>query len=636
MKKMHVGTAVSAAVLLLVLFSISPVGAGQMTDVGTPRSETLIIDPLNGRAPNVNQFNPYLPGVVDPGYGFRQIVNEPLWEVDSVNGKQIPVLAESYAEPQDDNYTKFMVTLRKGVKWSDGVDFTAADVVFTSEMLLNTKELVYSGAFAQVVKKIEAVDDHTIIIETHKPEYRLEQLLGIVIVDTIFKVVPKHIWENVDAKTYDNKSNIATGPYVFSRCDPQGNWFLFEKRPDWNASATGIVAGEPTPKYILYRVYGTEEKKIMAAIQSDIDILCDVSPESWDILRKRNPAAKAWLDSFPWADFDDPAARGIMFNCAKPPFDNPEVRWALILSLDLKRITMSSYSGMLRASPIALPPTTGLTAAYHAPMTKWLESFELSDGYKPFDPNFAADMVEMLKDEGIEGLPTDKQAMVDLFGVGWWKHDPAQAEKILLRNGFSKKNGKWHLPDGTLWQFSLTGPLGFEVIAERGSFAIVAGWQKFGIDVVVKPADGSSYFVLNQTGQYDAQYYWPSINVITDATAMVRYWHKDQVVPIGVNTPGGGNNGACTRWKNDHVSALIDELVATPSSDPKVVTLITEVMKELVREQPFAPLTGTSKLVPVISQYWDGFQTADNHFEGPWWWWSNFRFSPAKYKATGK
>ncbi len=624
------------ATLWLGFCCLSPVAAGQMTDVGTPRSETLIIDPLNGRAPSVNQFNPFLPGVVDPGYGFRQIVNEPLWDVDSVHGKQIPVLAESYAEPEDKTYTKFKVKLRKGVKWSDGKDFTADDVVFTSEMLQKNQELVYSGAFSQVVKKIEALDSHTIRIETHKPEYRLEQLLGIVIVDTIFKIVPKHIWEKVDPKTFDNKANIATGPYVFTKVDPQGNWFLFQKRPDWNASATGMIAGEPAPKYILYRVYGTEEKKIMAAIQNDIDILCDVSPESWDILRKRNPTAKAWLDSFPWADFDDPAARGIMFNCAKAPFDNPEVRWALLLALDLKRITMSSYSGMLRASPIALPPTSGLTAAYHAPMTAWLKEFALSDGYKPFDPDFAADMVKMLEKEGIEGLPTDKQAMIDLFGVGWWKHDPAQAEKMLTKNGFSKKDGKWHLPDGKLWQFSLTGPSGFEVIAERGSFAIVEAWKRFGIDVVVKPADGNSYFVLNQTGEYDAQYYWPSINVITDATAMVRYWHKDQVAPIGVSTPGGGNNGACTRWKSDKVSSLIDELVDTPSNDPKVVGIITEIMKELVKAQPFAPLTGTSKLVPVIGQYWDGFQTAKNHFEGPWWWWSNFRFSPAKYHPTGK
>ncbi len=625
--------------LLLIcigLFLHTAVAAGTMTDVGTPRSETLIVDMLNGRSPNVNQFNPYLPGVVYQGNGFRQFVWEPMWEVDSVSGKQIPVLAATMAQPMDDTFTKFKVGLRKGVKWNDGVDFTADDVVFTSEMLINNPQLVYSGSFSQLIKSITALDSHTLQIETHKPEYRLEQALGTVVVDTLFKVVPKHIWQDKDLLTYDNNQNIATGPYVFVRADPQGNWFLYEKRADWQASATNQVGGEPVPKYILFRSYGPEEKRVMAAIQNEIDILCDISPESWDILRQRNPTAKVWYDGFPWANMDDPAARGIMFNCAKAPFDNPEVRWALILALDLKSITMASYSGMLRSSAIAMPPSAGLTAAYHAPMVEWLKDFELADGYKPFDPDFAVKMVEMLEKEGVEGLPTDRQAMIDVFGVGWWKHDPAQAEKLLVKNGFSKKDGKWHLPDGSLWQFSMAAPSGFEVIAERGAFAIVNGWQRFGIDAVVQPCDGGMISAINQNGQFDTFYRWPTMNVIVDATGMIRFWHKDLVVPIGEITPSGANTGACSRWVNDHASALIDELIGIPSDDPKVVELITEVLKELVREQPFASLNGTSKIVPITSYYWENFQTADNHFEGPWWWWSNFRFSPAHYRPTGK
>ncbi len=623
------------AALGLVVLGAAAATAGEMTDIGTPRNETLIVDLLNGRAANSNQRNPYLPGVVYQSTGFRPFVWEPLWDVDSVHGKQIPVLAASFAVPEDDSYTKFKVNLRQGVKWSDGKDFTAADVVFTSEMLLDNPEILFSAAYKKVVKAITALDPHTIRIETNTPEYRLEQFLGVVVVGTSFNIVPKHIWEKVDIKTYANSECIATGPYVFSKCDPQGNWFLYSKRPDWKASATGMLAGEPKPNYILFRTFGSEEKKVMAGIQNELDILCDISPESWDILRKRNPTAQAWYDTFPWANMDDPAARGIMFNCGKAPFDNPEVRWALLLALDLKNITMSAYSGMLRASAIPMPPTAGLSAAYHAPMTAWLKDFTLADGYKPFDPTFAAEMVKMLKKEGIDNLPDDPQAQIDIFGTGWWKHDPAQAEKMLTKNGFTKKNGKWCLPDGSPWQFSMVAPAGFEVIAERAAFAVVAGWQKFGLDVVVRPADAATFFSLNLRGDYDTHLMWPTINVITDATSRVREWHKDLVVPIGANPSTGHNTGACARWKNDRVSAIIDKLVGLPSDDKQVVPLITEIMQELVREQPFAALIGTSKLVPVTGKYWKNFQTAKNHFEGPWWWWSNFRFSPAHYQPTG-
>jgi hypothetical protein len=68
----------SGFLLAMARGGASAVQAGEMTDVGTPRNQTLIVDMLNGRAPNVNQFNPYLPGVTYQGNGFRQFVWEPM------------------------------------------------------------------------------------------------------------------------------------------------------------------------------------------------------------------------------------------------------------------------------------------------------------------------------------------------------------------------------------------------------------------------------------------------------------------------------------------------------------------------------------------------------------------------------
>ena len=35
---------------------------------------------------------------------------------------------------------------------------------------------------------------------------------------------------------------------------------------------------------------------------------------------------------------------------------------------------------------------------------------------------------------------------------------------------------------------------------------------------------------------------------------------------------------------------------------------------------------GTSKFVPVNETYFTNYPTADNYYEGPWWWWSNFKY----------
>ena len=68
-------------------------------------------------------------------------------------------------------------------------------------------------------------------------------------------------------------------------------------------------------------------------------------------------------------------------------------------------------------------------------MREWMTEFAFEDGYQPFDPNYAVDIAAILAEQGAEGLPDDEDALVDLFGVGWWKHDPAKATEMLQAEG---------------------------------------------------------------------------------------------------------------------------------------------------------------------------------------------------------
>ena len=76
-------------------------------------------------------FSPFNSAVQALSAGF---VYEPLVFVDSLeNGKTTPWLASSFA--WSDNNKVLTFTIRKGVKWSDGKPMTAADVVFTFNLL---------------------------------------------------------------------------------------------------------------------------------------------------------------------------------------------------------------------------------------------------------------------------------------------------------------------------------------------------------------------------------------------------------------------------------------------------------------------------------------------------------------------
>jgi peptide/nickel transport system substrate-binding protein len=612
--------------------SSAPASSGKMTDVGTPRSETLVVDMLNGKVGNPKQFNPYMPGT-EMSNGFHQLNISQLYDMDTIKGQQFPALAAEPVKPLDDTYTKFEIKLREGIYWSDGVEFTADDVVFTTNMILDTPELPYNGYLSTVIKKgsIVAKDKYTVQLETVSAYPRLQQTLGTWIWGNSFRVVPKHIWEKQDPTKFDNYPPVGVGPYTLKDVDPDGNWFLWERREDWQRTDVGMIKGEPKPKYVLFKFFGPEEKRTLAMIQNDEDILQDITPESWDILMQKSKTAQAWYDVFPYADMNDPCERGIELNTQKPPFDNKNVRWALALATDIQGVSLATFNGMLRVSPLAVPPVDVLQDTYHFPMESWLKDFALDDGYKPFDPDFSTKISAKLTEMGMKDVPTDAAEVKKIFGVGWWKYDVDEAAKLLEAEGFKKDgSGKWMLPDGSPWAFSINAPANFEVESGRLAYAVADSWAKFGIDVTVKAMDSTSFWDSESTGEYVAGSYWPGCGVAPDIYTNLEGWHMKYVAE-----PGQRASSNTARFKSEAVSGWLDKLAPIPADDPKNVEYSTELLKAMVTEMHWLPMFGTSKFVPGNNYYWTNYPTAKNPYDGPWWWWSGFKYIIPGLKPTG-
>lgn len=603
--------------------------AQEMTDVGTPRDQTLIVDMLNARVGNPTNMNMYQQGVA-MSHGYHQVALSQLYDIDTAKGTQIPGLAAEMPEALNEDFTQFRVKLREGLAWSDGQPFTADDVVFTAEMIRDTPALAYSAAFTDAIASVTKVDDYTVEIETTRPTPRLAIVLGSVIYGNAFHVVPKHIWENEDPATFTNFPPVTISAYKYKDHDPNGTWFLWEKREDWQATDVGQMIGEPKPQYMLFRSYGTEERRVLAMASNDIDILTDISPESLDILRNQNDKVRAWFTDFPYANLDDPCERGIHFNTSIAPYDDAKTRWGLALAINAQRASIATFSGMMRASPLGIPPTSVLMDTYHQPMSQWLAEFTLEDGYKPFDPDYAIKLGEQLTAEGVEGIPQDPEQLRELLGVGWWKHDPEQATKLLLEAGFTNDGGQWKKPDGTPFTITILAPADFEVQSQRLAFAVANEWTQFGIPTQVQQMQAGAFFTAENTGAYEVGSYWGSSCAITpDLFVRMEAWHKDYVRENG--TPASHNQG---RYVDEELSALIDELRAIPADDERIVPLGTDILKELVEGLPVIEMFGTSKFVPVNETYWTNYPSADNYYEGPWWWWSNFKFIAAQIEPA--
>ena len=95
-----------------------------------PRDRTVMIG--GGEDPDYASVNLYMPGY---DYLLHIFIYEPLYfynafaDTDNI----IPWLATGHE--YNDDFTEVTIHLREGVEWSDGVPYTAADIVFTIDML---------------------------------------------------------------------------------------------------------------------------------------------------------------------------------------------------------------------------------------------------------------------------------------------------------------------------------------------------------------------------------------------------------------------------------------------------------------------------------------------------------------------
>ena len=139
-------------------------------------------------------------------------------------------LAESWDISKDGLVITFH--LRKGVKWTDGVAFTADDVKFGYDTIVNEKTpSAYKEDFLQV-KKAEVVDKYTLRVTYEKPfAPALMSWSGLV-------VLPKHLLEGKDiTKVEFGRNPIGLGPYKLKKWTPGQELILdsyreyFEGRP---------------------------------------------------------------------------------------------------------------------------------------------------------------------------------------------------------------------------------------------------------------------------------------------------------------------------------------------------------------------------------------------------------------------
>jgi len=601
---------------------------------GIPRSETLILEDPSGRSTNPGRFNLWGGGVSSWSTGLQQLALDALWYIDPDAGIEGKTWINSLAaEPPvyNKSFTKMTVKLRKGIYWSDGVEFTADDVVYTVKTLAAHPEMSWGAQMKVNVKDVSAPDKYTVVFDLTQPNSRFHTVFTVRWCGCY--IMPKHIFEKQkDPVAFDFNPPVSLGPYVLKSYDSAGNWFLWERRQDWQRTTLGMY-GMPAPKYVLYEAPGPAEKRVMAQLNHDLDVIHDIAPEGVVTLKKKNPTSVTWFDDFPWAH-PDPTLPAVLLNHEKYPLNMKEVRWALTLAIDIVQVSLASYNGAATISAIEVPPTGHYLEWYFDPIQPWLEKFSIKVGGKafyPYDSSIPSKIAEKAKNDLGYNVPTDPKEIKARLGYGWWKYAPDIAEKLLLSKGFKRdKNGKWLLPDGKPWKITILSEAEARPTMARAAATIAEQWRKFGIDAVHEPTD--QVWTRTSYGDYDASLIW---NVETwgghpDLFWFLESWHSQYYRPSG--QPIVAKNHM--RWKNKRLDSIIDQLRRRSFDDPKCIDLGLDFIKLCVEEMPTIPLMSYNVFTVCDEYYWTGFPTAKDPYTDPVPNWANSKYMFVKIKPV--
>lgn len=253
------------------------------------------------------------------------------------DGGRIPRLAESWSISDDGLVYTFK--LRQGVKWSDGEDFTAEDVIFTIKKFAQYN--TYLGRLDKLTQSVEAPDEHTVVLTLTQPLTATLDLLD----KEVFPIMPAHVYGDEDVVSHPaNRAPVGLGPFMFKTWN-RGQSIEFVRNPNyWDT-------GKPYLDSVVFALIPNEQQRLNALKQGEIDWM-QPSPAQY---AEVEAAAKTGDFIFQKIKTNAPSRSTIDFNMRIAPTDNVLVRQALFQAIDRERIVRDVYRGFAKTAKNAIP-----------------------------------------------------------------------------------------------------------------------------------------------------------------------------------------------------------------------------------------------------------------------------------------
>jgi peptide/nickel transport system substrate-binding protein len=232
------------------------------------------------------------------------------------------------------NDTTMRIYLRKGVTFSNGDKFTAEDVKWSIEDMLNPDRAPGLAGFLKGIKKVEIIDDYTVDLHTDAP---FPTLLSRLACYTPMASAKQR--KGADPSVYE-KNPLGTGPFKFVEWKKGDRIVMVRNENYWR--------GVPKIKKLTFFPISDQNTRASALKAGTIDIAMDISPSM----------AKE-LKGFPGIEITATPSARVEFTwlrADKPPFNDRRVRQAVNYAVNKEEFVATLLEGYGLPIGQAVPP----------------------------------------------------------------------------------------------------------------------------------------------------------------------------------------------------------------------------------------------------------------------------------------
>ena len=452
---------------------------------------------------NYDSFNPFiLKGVA--AAGINRIYDTLMTSSGDEPFTEYGLVADSIKVANDRSWVEFHINPK--ARFQDGKPITAADVVFSFNILMTQGQPGYQAYYADV-KSVKAIDSHLVRFDLKKTRNReLPLILGQI------PVLPKHYWAHHKFDSTKLEIPVGSGPYRIEKFDP-GSSITYVRDKNYWARDLPVNKGRYNFDKIVYDYFNDDTVALQAFKAGDLNFRLENIAKNWATMYSGSKFSSGEIQKEEIPQHLPVGMQAFVYNTRRPVFADREVRRALAYAFDFHWTNKALFYGQYQRSD------------------SYFENSDLANQGLPQGKELS--LLE----------PFRKTLPPEVFTQHY--EPPDTSDKVTLRDNLKtayeilKKDG-WVIRNGKMVNAKTGQPLSFEILLRSKSFERVVlpftqNLARLGIDANIRLVDSSQYIERMNHFDFDM-----AILVLPESDSPGNE-QRDKWSSHATNTPGSSN-----------------------------------------------------------------------------------------------